>query len=98
MSAELLELDGVGLRVDRPARVEPGPWADKFLSPPPDIAVAISPATGRRAAATAVSEHILEQLEAGRSLYCIVHDPEVQAHLGGFDGRALPEHCLGVGQ
>lgn len=98
MSLDLREHEGVGVRVDRPAPLQPGPWADRFLSPPPDIAIAIRPATGRLTSAAAVSDHIREELNAGRSLYCIVHDAAVQDRLGGFDGRALPEHCVGVGQ
>ncbi len=98
MKLELQQLDEVELCNRWPAPAKPGPWADRSLSPPPDIAIAIKPASGRMRAAAAVSDHIREQLNQGRSLYCIVHDPVVQARLGGFDGRALPEHCLGADQ
>ncbi len=68
--------------------------AQMFLNPPADVAMAIRPHDARAAAAAQVAEHIRAQLEAGRSLYCIVHDEAVQRLIGGFDGRALPAHCL----
>ncbi|WP_158276587.1 hypothetical protein [Paraconexibacter algicola] len=72
-----------------PPRSTPGPWARKYVAPPPDIAMTITPAGARARAAQQVGAHIATELERGRSLYCVVHDPEILARLGGFDGRAL---------
>src|SRR5690349_9970432 len=72
----------------------PGPWADKFIAPPPDIAIACTPAGARARAAREIGDHVVGELERGRSLYCIVHDGYVRARTGGFDGRALPPDCL----
>lgn len=77
-----------------PAAAELGPWAHKWLEPPPDITIATSPAGGRTQAAREIAQHVLSELARERSLYCIVDDRCVQARIGGFDGRALPSHCL----
>lgn len=84
---------GAGGGPDAPP-VTPGPWADRWLAPPPDVAVATSPSGARARAAREIGAHVAAELERGRSLYCIVHDPDVQERIGGFDGRALPPRCL----
>ncbi len=85
---------GLGERVDDPRPLVLGPWAHRFASPPPDILIDVTSAAGRSTAANEVAEHIRAELSRGRSLYCIVHDPYILRRLGGFDGRALPAHCL----
>lgn len=55
-----------------------------------DIAIATEPADARRVSAAAIARHVAEQLRAGRSLFNVIDDPYVMAHLGA-DGRALPE-------
>jgi hypothetical protein len=74
-------------------RVVPGPWADRWTAPPPDIAIATSPADARRRSSRELGRHLTRELEHGRSLYCIVHDRYVQDRIGGFDGRALTACC-----
>lgn len=76
------------------AGAEAEPWSHKWAAPPPDISIPISPPDARARASREVCEHIHSQLRLGRSLYCIVHDVYVLARIGGFDGRALPPHCL----
>ncbi len=71
-----------------------GPWAGRFISPPRDTVIETSPSGARARAAREVADHIRDELDLGRSLYCIVHDTFVTARIGGFDGRALPPHCL----
>lgn len=61
------------------------PYANAPLAT--DVAIATEPPDARRAAAQAAAGHIAEQLRAGRSLFNVILDPAVRAHIGA-DGRA----------
>jgi hypothetical protein len=76
----------------------PGPWAVKWVAPPPDVAVPTDPPERRSRTAGEVGDHVAAELRRGRSLYCIVHDAYVQERLGGFDGRALVRVAAGAGR
>lgn len=52
-----------------------------------DVPIATLPADARRAAATSIAAHVAAQLRAGRSLFNVVHDPDVRERIGA-DGRA----------
>ena len=58
------------------------------------MAVETSPPGGRSLAAGQIAEHLAAELLRGRALYCIVRDEYVLSRIGGYDGRALPPHCL----
>lgn len=62
-----------------------------WATPPADIAVPISPQNARAQSAREVGNHVTTELDRGRPLYCIVHDPFVVDRIGGFDGRALAQ-------
>lgn len=96
--ARMMSLDAGGAsdpaRPALPPATELGPWAHKWLQPPPDIEIDTSPTGGRTRAAQEIGQHVISELARGRSLYCIVHDSCVQSRIGGSDGRALPPHSL----
>jgi hypothetical protein len=94
MQGQQREDDATGARAHELHHVVLGPWADKWTSPPPDIAIETLPPGGRERAAREVAEHVRDELFRGRSMYCIVHDQYVQDRIAGPDGRALTPHCL----
>lgn len=71
------------------APATPGPWVDKLLAPPPDLAIPVSPPGGRARAAREAGTQVVGELERRRSRHCIVHDGHVPARTGGFAGSAL---------
>ena len=77
-------------RIDTPEDPPASAWADRWGAPPPDVAVETAPAGARAETARQIGDHRVQQLERGRSLYCIVRDHAVAERIGGFDGRALP--------
>jgi transcriptional regulator GlxA family with amidase domain len=89
---ELLDADRVSdaRAVAAAGGPEVEPWLHRWVAPPPDVVVGISPSGARARAAREVGEHVISELHRGRSLYCIVHDAYVRERIGGFDGRALP--------
>ncbi len=78
------------------ATVRTDPWTDRWMAPPPDLAIGTSPRGMRDRAAREVGDYVAAELDRGRSLYCIVHDRYVQARIGGFDGRALTADALAL--
>jgi hypothetical protein len=70
-----------------------GSWSERWIAPPPEIAIAISPAGALVPAAREIAERLRREPDRGRSAACTLRDEEARDRVGGFDGRALLPHC-----